>query len=173
MWVVKKMHRNAYSFVNMVLLSHMPRFSVVEFGSRNINGSIRDCFPNVQKYVGIDLYKGDGVDIIGDASKYTPEYEIDTVVCVSVLEHTPNAKALIDNAFRILSPQGLFIVTTVSDPCPKHSEVDGGPLREDEFYANITRMELFEWLQDFPFIGMESDTFLTGDLLAWARKGPR
>jgi hypothetical protein len=48
---------------------HVPPavLSVLEFGSRNLNGSVRSII-HAHTYVGVDLYEGPDVDIVGDAA---------------------------------------------------------------------------------------------------------
>jgi hypothetical protein len=41
---------------------------VLEFGSRNINGSVRPLFPYASEFVGVDLVDGPDVDVVGDAA---------------------------------------------------------------------------------------------------------
>jgi hypothetical protein len=38
---------------------------VLEMGSYNVNGSVRDMFALAGRYVGVDLVEGPGVDLVG------------------------------------------------------------------------------------------------------------
>jgi hypothetical protein len=151
---------------------------VLEFGGRNINGTVRVLFDPVATYTSIDLMPGPGVDHLGDAVSYVPEVKPDTIICTEVLEHTPNWPLIIRNAARILDKDGVLILTCATDPRQPHSMVDGLPLHlkwnnngtNPEYYKNIDPMQLgsvvdsagFEW-------DLEVDE-QAGDLRLLARK---
>jgi ubiquinone/menaquinone biosynthesis C-methylase UbiE len=62
---------------------------VLEVGSLNINGTVRDFFTNC-KYVGVDVAPGSGVDVVcqGQNLDY-PDKTFDTVISAECLEHNP------------------------------------------------------------------------------------
>jgi len=60
---------------------------VIEFGSYNINGSIRDVF-SCSEYTGLDWRPGPAVDIVLLAHEFKSE-KVETVVSASMLEHDP------------------------------------------------------------------------------------
>jgi hypothetical protein len=94
---------------------------------------------------------------------------VDTVVCTETLEHTPEAGEICCNAWRLLGTSGVFIVTAAGVGRAPHSAVDGGPLRDQEYYRNINREQLRGWLVPFGFWLI--DTFSTpGDIYALAVK---
>jgi SAM-dependent methyltransferase len=144
------MHPEAREFVARTLADLPPRRSVVEIGSRQINGSIRDLL-NGARYTGLDLYEGPGVDVVTDAATWDPPEPVDTVICCEVLEHVPDPTMLLASARRWLAPGGVLIVTAASYDRPAHSGVDGGPPRWGEHYANIGPTTLACWLEDFGF----------------------
>lgn len=168
------MHDTIRMFVERSLKQFPPRRRIIEFGARNINGSIKGSFltKELEFYIGIDMHEGSGVDIIDDASMFVPtsEQAPDTIVCVSVLEHTPVAKELVQNAYDILLPNGIFICTTVTKPCPDHSSWDGGPLRTGEFYQDVDPLLLLEWMKPFKRIILDFETFVSGDIFILGQK---
>jgi ubiquinone/menaquinone biosynthesis C-methylase UbiE len=93
---------------------------------------------------------------------------VDTVVCCETLEHTPDAEAICRNAHRMLMTGGVFLVTAAGDGRGEHSAVDGGPLRDGEFYRNVDRYHLETWLEMFHFRMI--DTATPGDIYAIAVK---
>jgi SAM-dependent methyltransferase len=115
---------------------------VLEFGSLNINGTARDYAPTAFWW-GLDMQDGPGVDEVADAASWCPieSFAADTVVCAEVLEHTPNSLQIIANAYRHLKPGGRFLMTCASHGRQPHSAIDGGPLRDGEYYENITPAE--------------------------------
>ena len=65
--------------------------TVLEVGSKDVNGSVRNYFKDVRLYHGVDLEDGDSVDIVGhicsNGVKEKLEDNYDLVLCLSVLEH--------------------------------------------------------------------------------------
>lgn len=140
------MHAEAMAFVRDVVsrpdVKAMARRGwVLEFGSLNINGSVRDCFPRA-KYLGVDRVPGPDVDVVADAACYRSMTRYDVVVCCEVLEHTPQINGVCRSAAFNLKSRGFFIVTCAGPGRPPHSAVDGGTVRVDEYYANVDPAEL-------------------------------
>lgn len=121
----------------------MGQISVLEFGSLNMNGSIRATleWPRTE-YLGIDTQFGKGVNIVADAAVFRTDSLFDIVVCCEVFEHTPKWRDIVKNARRNLKPGGLFVVTMAGEGRHPHSGVDGLGLRAGEYYQNITGPEL-------------------------------
>lgn len=161
------MHAEAMDFCRSVLAMMRPPRLVCELGSRNINGSVRDLLPDVALYVGVDCVAGPGVDVVADASVWRPGswVQFDLVVCTEVLEHTPTAAAICFNAFHLLRPGGVFLVTAAGPDRPPHS-CTGGVIVGDEFYRNVRAEDLREWLWPFPLVAVrERDR---QDVYGWA-----
>lgn len=143
------MHPAAFRWVQRALADLPPRRSVVEIGSRDLNGSVRPLFGDAA-YLGIDLYPGYGVDLVADAVVFAPDAPVDTVVCCEVLEHACNPAALCRAAYTWLHPSGVFLVTAAGEGRPVHSGIDGEPrLLDGEVYANISAGQLADWLAPF------------------------
>ena len=141
------MHPEAHEFVRRIAANVWPRTRVVELGSRQVNGGVRELFANAS-YLGVDLVEGPGVDVVADAAtlELSALNPPDCVVCTEVLEHAPAARAIVLNAGRLLGPQGVAIFTAACDPRRPHSAADGGALKPGEFYKNVDPQELREWL---------------------------
>lgn len=126
---------------------------VLEFGSRNVNGTVRSLFPNAH-YVGVDRIPGSGVDIVADASEIRPPDDstlFDYVICTEVFEHDPNWASLCLAAYLNLRVGGIFICTAAGPDRLPHSGIDGQELREGEHYKNISSEELQIALKDSGF----------------------
>ena len=123
---------------------------VCEFGSYNVNGSVRGLF--VGEYIGVDLRAGDGVDVVADAATFTCE-PVDVVVCTSLLEHCPYPGEVVANAERILRPGGVLILTAPNTDWQPHG-VDGEGVGE-EFYQGIAYDDLAQWLGAFGHFGID------------------
>lgn len=168
------MHPQAFRFVQECLKRLPPRKSVLEFGGRNINGTVRVLFDGRVSYTSIDLVGGSGVDHIGDAVSYVPTSTPDTVVCCEVLEHTPKWPFIVRNAKRVLGDKGVLILTCACEPRAPHSGVDGHALslgfHKEEYYGNVDPMELGTVLENAGFKewDLEVDD-IAGDIrvLAW------
>lgn len=149
------MHGGAYNFVAWAAHRLGRVGSVVEFGSRDVNGSVRPLFAAAGKYVGIDIAEGPGVDVVADCGGNTfessPEWNVDVVVCCETLEHTPKGRGVCRNAHTILKVGGLYIVTAAGAGREPHSAVDGGRLRPGEYYGNVSEGDMREWLKPFGF----------------------
>lgn len=144
------MHAGAYHFVEYVARCLPPRHSIVELGGRDVNGSVRPLFRDCE-YVSVDSSPGPGVDFVGDAATWKPEppRTFDTVICTETLEHTSVAERICMNAYELLQRGGVFIVTAASIGRAPHSAIDGGTLRQGEFYRNVSPFLLRKWMAAF------------------------
>lgn len=131
------MHPEAYDWVSR----HCPATdtaAVLDIGGRNINGSVRNLFPNATTYTALDIAEGEGVDVVADASTWTPDRVYDVVVAAEVFEHADSWPEICRTALNALRPGGTFIATMAGPGRPPHSGVDGGPsLYPGEHYANV------------------------------------
>lgn len=166
------MHREAREFVGRCALELGPRRWVVDLGGRNVNGSVRDLF-HAERWTAVDAIPGEGVDVVADAATWRPKSDVlpDTVVCTSVLEHAREREAIVANAARVLALGGALVLTTVADPWPPHSAIDGGPLRAGEFYANVDPAALSRCVRDHFERASIEHYGATGDLFVLAWKG--
>jgi len=144
------MHAACATFVAQAIERHDkfhggPFASVLEIGARDVNGGVRSLFGPCE-YTTLDIEDGPGVDIVADARHWTPSVGVrfDVIVCTNVLEHVHDWHLLIDQAAEALMPGGWLIVTTVGDPFPPHSAVDGGALRPGEYYGNVDAWKLLQ-----------------------------
>lgn len=126
--------------------------SVLEFGSRNVNGSLRDLV-GADRWVGVDIAPGPDVDIVGDAATVNVPGTFELVLCAEVFEHADDAMCvgMCGNAARHLDSGGHFIATMAGPRRAPHSAVDGGALRDGEFYRNVDHALLDGWLRGAGF----------------------
>lgn len=130
-------HQAAYDFVAHYARNGGPFATVVEIGSRDINGSVRALFTGA-RYVGLDLYPGPSVDRVGDALDYEPGYPVDQVVCCEVLEHAERWPELIAAAAGWLRPGGHLVITCAGPGRTPHSARDGQRRLDGEYYGNVS-----------------------------------
>ncbi|WP_309088558.1 class I SAM-dependent methyltransferase [Phenylobacterium sp.] len=129
--------------------------TVVEIGSQNVNGSIRDQFVGV-KYIGLDFAKAKGVDIVLEDPYAFPleDESIDVVVSSSCFEHSEFFWLTFLEAIRILKPGGLFYLNA-----PSNGPVHGYPVDCWRFYPDAGSA-LARWAvrQGYDVIELESYT---------------
>lgn len=161
------MHPQVRDFVGAWCGPHeWPR--VVEFGSRDVNGTVRDLVPH-QTWVGIDREPGPSVDLVMDCRDYYPITPPDLIVCCEVLEHSSDPQAIVEQAGQVLAGGGWLVMTCATDPREPHSALTGGPLPDGEHYANVSLEEFEGWCWWGEIVVAEVDD-LVGDLRAIVRK---
>lgn len=144
------MHPEAFQWVEWaVARPDMPPISsVVEFGSYDVNGTVRNLFPGATKYTGTDIRPGPCVDVVADAAEYEPDQQYDCAVSTEMLEHCPHPREAVLNMVKCLGPTGVIILTAAGPNRPPHTG-DGGPWSPGmEHYANIHKDELEAWLTE-------------------------
>lgn len=130
--------------------SHLPDSPgrVVEFGSRDANGNVRDLLTG--EYVGVDLCDGPNVDVVADASVVELD-PADVVLCLEVLEHTPIPHLIVENAYRTLKPGGRLILTCAGQGRTPHGQHGASRPVDGEHYRNIDAGHLRRWLTFYGF----------------------
>ena len=93
---------------------------ILEVGSLDVNGSFRPIAMTLNPllYIGIDILKGKGVDIVCKAEEITKQWDketFDVVITTCVFEHIELWKEAISNIKNILIKNGLifFIVPAI------------------------------------------------------------
>lgn len=163
------MHAGAFRYVAKCVQRLPERRAVLEYGGRFINGTIRDLF-GTDNYVSIDIVPGPGVDVVANAVSYKPQKPVDTVVCCEVLEHSDEWPMIVNAAGRVLGKDGVAIFTCATNGRLPHSAVDGGAIRDGEYYGNVDPLEMTSILdKSFAQYELEIDS-VAGDLYAIAWK---
>lgn len=116
------MHDSALeSFTNFKNTYLDPRkdksISVVEIGSLAVNSSIKNIVQNDFKYTGVDIIKGENVDIVlNDPYKFPFEDgTIDAIISISTFEHTEFFWLTYLEILRVLKSDGLFFLNAPSN----------------------------------------------------------
>lgn len=142
--------------------------TVIEIGSRNINGTSRIWFPNA-RWTGLDILEGEMVDIVIDAEHYEPDELVDMVICCEVYEHAPRWKKILKASSQWLKPVGKMLITCAGPDRVPHSAIDGEHrLLDGEHYANISRSEIEEEMTKSGLISIKTsgnrqiDTYAVG-----------
>lgn len=93
---------------------------VLEIGSLNINGSIRQFFRGCD-YLGVDLGPGPDVDFVcAGQDLRLPEAAFDVTCSTECFEHNPYWRETFANMVRMTRPGGLVCVTCATEGRPEH-----------------------------------------------------
>jgi SAM-dependent methyltransferase len=137
---------------------------VLEIGSLNINGTVRGFF-NAEEYVGVDIGKGKGVDVVSSGHLYDSEKLFDCCISCECFEHNPFWKETFENMIRLCKSEGLIIFTCATTGRPEHGTSRTTPadspltiwkgweyyknLTADDFTSSMNMSDLFsQWIFD-------------------------
>jgi len=87
---------------------------VLEIGSFNVNGSVREV---IDIAVGVDLRKGKGVDLVcpvQDLKKHFPDGSFDACVSTATLEHIEDWRGFVNVTWDLVKPGGYLVITMAS-----------------------------------------------------------
>lgn len=90
---------------------------IVEIGSQDVNGSLREIAPPACEYVGVDFVAGKGVDVVLSDPYSLPleSGSADIVLSSSCFEHSEMFWLVHLEILRILKPKGLFYLNVPSN----------------------------------------------------------
>ncbi|WP_024300586.1 methyltransferase domain-containing protein [Methyloversatilis discipulorum] len=90
---------------------------ILDIGSQDINGSLRQLAPAGACYVGLDFAAGRGVDVVLDDAYRLPfeDGAADVVVSSSCFEHVDMFWLTFNEVLRVLKPGGLFYLNAPSN----------------------------------------------------------
>ena len=138
---------------------------VLEFGSKNINGTPRGLFTDCS-YIGLNRDEGKDVDVVSRMHEYEPGFEFGTIISTSTLEHDKYVDQSMQRCWDLLAPGGLLVVTTVVPSWGAHNIKEG----EDNHYEGIAIERARGWLDSW--LPVDSELLeRDGNLLLYARKG--
>lgn len=175
-------HKEQFQYVESVKTNFRNFFlnkTVLEFGSLNINGSVRNFFENCC-YIGLDLGPGPDVDVIGLAHEYDlPDQSFDVVLSTEMFEHDPHWKESFTNMIRLCKKEGLIFFTCASTGRKEHgtihSDIQSSPLTVKlgwDYYRNLTETD-FRKEFDFPMLFSNyefTENKFSHDLYFWGIK---
>jgi len=136
---------------------------VLEVGSLDINGSVRDLFANCQ-YTGVDLQLGPGVDLAcqGQLVEF-PTGHFDTTISAECLEHNPFWRETVANMLRMTRPGGLVLIS-----CATTGRFEHGTTRTNPDASPFTSAEKWDYYQNLTAGDLESSLNLDGWLSDWS-----
>lgn len=142
------MHTEVFDFFKSVKIKYPQFFNskkILEVGSLNINGSVRQLFTDCH-YTGIDLEKGPGVDVISKGHEYVHPNMFDAVISSEMLEHDCHWKESLDVMYKNIKPGGIMIFTCAGPDRAEHGTkrtTPGDSPFTTDYYRNIS-IEDFE-----------------------------
>lgn len=113
---------------------------MVEIGSLNINGTVRDFFKPTA-YLGVDVGPGNGVDLVAEGQNLDfPDNHFDVAISAECFEHNPYWAETFANMHRMAR---VVIFTCASEGRPEHGTHDAHPTSspltlEWDYYRNLT-----------------------------------
>ena len=112
---------------------------IVDIGSQDINGSLREVAPKNFKYCGLDFQNAKGVDIVLEDPYSFPleDNSADVVVSSSCFEHSEMFWEVYLEVMRILKPDGLLYVNAPSSGAYHTHPVDCWRFYPDSGHALI------------------------------------
>jgi len=117
---------------------------VLEIGSLNINGTVRDFFDST-RYIGADVADGRDVDVVcnGENLDY-PDNSFDVAVSAECFEHNPEWVATFRNMWRM--SKKYVLMTCASEGRAEHgttrSDPGSSPLTLSwDYYRNLTEQD--------------------------------
>lgn len=167
-------------FVNGVK-QFLPTFfqnsKVLEIGSLNLNGSVREFFTDCQ-YLGIDVGMGPDVDEVCYGEDFGAKANsFDTVISCEAMEHNPGWQKTWLNMIRVLHSQGLMIMTCATHGRKQHGtenfQPHDSPLTTSlgqNYYKNLNAQDFIKitnpdnWFSEWGFFvdGSSYDLYFFG-----------
>jgi SAM-dependent methyltransferase len=141
-------HAAQREFVELIsrhMSSYFSHTAVLEVGSLDINGSVRDFFDDC-RYTGIDVAAGKGVDLVCQAQEYdAPDDSFDLIISCEAMEHNPHWVATFANMVRMSKPGGLVVMTCATTGRAEHGTPRTSPKSSPltvglgwNYYRNLT-----------------------------------
>jgi len=102
---------------------------ILDVGACDFNGSIRPLLESYgpDEYIGIDVIAGPCVDRVMDANDAVKEFgpeSFDIIICMEMMEHTPDWRKSLCAIKGVCKPSGLIVMTTPALGHPYHGYPD-------------------------------------------------
>lgn len=151
---------------------------ILEIGSYNVNGTMRQAFAGASEYIGVDLVDGPGVDIVSFGHEVEfPDASFDLAVSGECFEHDPHWSETFLSMIKATRPGGVVAFTCASKGRPEH-----GTRRTDatwspgtqwvglDYYRNLSEVDFKDALDladffdrwQFSYMRTSFDLYFTG-----------
>lgn len=147
-------------------LSYFIGRKVLEIGSLDINGTVRDYFTDCD-YLGIDLGPGPGVDQVVESGHLFDSNELyDVTISTECFEHNPYWKETFANMIELTQPSGLVIFTCAAPGRKEHGTKRSQPGTSPftlkwNYYQNLSEKDFrkyFDFNELFEMYRFEENT---------------
>ena len=174
------MHDSAFRIGELVMQTYcdLPKARILEIGSMDVNGSLREAAAPTTEYVGVDLEEGPSVDVVIKPGQKLPfeDSSFDLIMASSAFEHDPRFWDTFVEMCRVTRPGGHIYVNA-----PSNGGVHRYPLDCWRFYPDAG-LALSEYAKDHQikidlvesFVGKRYPDSWDGwnDFVAIFRRGP-
>ncbi len=135
---------------------------VLEVGSLDINGSVRELFDGCD-YTGVDLQLGPGVDLACPGHLLAlPSGHFDTVISAECFEHNPFWRETLANMLRMCRPGGLVAIS-----CATTGRKEHGTTRTNPDASPFTVQARWDYYRNLVASDLERAANLSGWLSQW------
>jgi SAM-dependent methyltransferase len=168
-------HKQQLDFVQSVkdeFPEYFKGIKVLEVGSLNINGSVRQFFEPDQ-YIGCDLGEGAGVDIVcqGHELPY-PDGSFDVVISCECFEHDQHWEKTFQKMIDLARKGGLVIFSCATIGRPEHGTTRTSPADApftNDYYRNLREEDFEQFKSSFDSYRF-SQCLRPRDLYFWGLK---
>tara|TARA_B100000963_G_scaffold42618_1_gene31716 strand:- start:371 stop:1084 length:714 start_codon:yes stop_codon:yes gene_type:complete len=120
--------------------------NILEIGSLDVNGNIRNLFNFSNNYIGIDLEKGPNVDMVLDGTDIEKlNKKFDIIISCECFEHAKNWKIIFDKMCEVSKPNSFIVISVASTGRVEHGTERSGnwqsPGNKDDYYLNLTKKD--------------------------------
>jgi SAM-dependent methyltransferase len=154
---------------------HFRNTKVVEVGSLDINGSVRQFFYEPTLYIGCDVGAGPGVDIVCAGHELPFANKFDVAISCECFEHDKHWQKTFAKMVEMVKDNGLVIFSCATTGRPEHGTTKSSPQDApytNDYYKNLTK-EDFEASFDLKKLFLKYE-FSTNegskDLYFWGQK---
>lgn len=131
--------------------------NVLEIGSKDITGNVREYFSDAKSYTGTDMERGFNVDLIIDAHDLLKKFKkesFNTVLCFEMLEHDREFWTTVLVMHKLVKKGGYLIISTPTFGFPLHRHPKdyfrfGEDAFREIFFEGFNILELKEVMDDY------------------------
>jgi len=123
--------------------------NILEIGSLDVNGNMRNLFNFCRNYTGIDLERGPNVDLVINGTDIDKlEKNFDIIISCECFEHAKEWKVIFDKMCQISKPNSFIIISVASTGRVEHGTERSGnwqsPGNKDDYYLNLTKNDFIK-----------------------------
>lgn len=137
--------------VSSSLTKDFSRKHILEVGSHDVNGSVRQFFHG-NNYTGLDLSEGPGVDVVADAHTINyPDDSYDIAISCECFEHNPKWLETFVNMHRMTKKGGVIIFT-----CASKGRLEHGTSRTEPKHSPGTQFVGWDYYKNLSILDFTS-----------------